>query len=99
MFLIVRKLLGSIIQTMWLTAPPDLVGFQLLPVRSLEVHAARLVLLRRESSRSCHLSTVEYEYNNGVTYGGSLTFAAEMTCRPRPLPSEAPSIIPGKSRT
>ena len=27
------------------------------------------------------------------------TFAAEMTCRPRPLPSLAPSIIPGKSRT
>ena len=28
----------------------------------------------------------------------SLVFAAEMTCRPRPLPSEAPSMIPGKSR-
>src|SRR3954453_10953701 len=26
------------------------------------------------------------------------TFAALMTCRPRPLPSEAPSMIPGKSR-
>ena len=28
----------------------------------------------------------------------SLVFAAEMTCRPRPLPSAAPSIIPGRSR-
>ena len=26
-----------------------------------------------------------------------LTFAALMTCRPRPLPSEAPSMIPGRS--
>jgi hypothetical protein len=29
---------------------------------------------------------------------GWLTFAALMTCLPRPLPSEAPSMIPGKSR-
>lgn len=28
----------------------------------------------------------------------SLVFAAEMTCRPRPLPSAAPSMIPGRSR-
>lgn len=27
------------------------------------------------------------------------TFAAEITCRPLPFPSEAPSMIPGKSRT
>lgn len=27
------------------------------------------------------------------------TFAAEITCRPRPFPSAAPSIIPGKSNT
>lgn len=27
----------------------------------------------------------------------SLVFAAEITCRPRPLPSAAPSMIPGKS--
>lgn len=27
----------------------------------------------------------------------SLVLAAEMTCRPRPLPSEAPSMIPGRS--
>lgn len=27
----------------------------------------------------------------------SLVLAAEITCRPRPLPSEAPSIIPGRS--
>jgi hypothetical protein len=25
--------------------------------------------------------------------------AVEMTCRPRPLPSAAPSMIPGRSRT
>ena len=29
----------------------------------------------------------------------SYTFAALMTCLPLPLPSEAPSMIPGKSRT
>lgn len=29
----------------------------------------------------------------------SLVFAAEITCRPLPLPSEAPSIIPGRSRS
>jgi hypothetical protein len=29
----------------------------------------------------------------------SLVFAALMTCLPRPLPSAAPSMIPGKSRT
>ena len=29
----------------------------------------------------------------------SLVFAAEMTCRPLPFPSAAPSIMPGKSRT
>lgn len=28
----------------------------------------------------------------------SLVFAAEMTCRPLPLPSAAPSMIPGRSR-
>ena len=28
----------------------------------------------------------------------SLVLAAEMTCRPRPFPSEAPSMIPGRSR-
>lgn len=29
----------------------------------------------------------------------SLVLAAEITCRPRPLPSEAPSMIPGRSRS
>src|SRR5690606_5996995 len=29
----------------------------------------------------------------------SLVFAAEMTCLPRPLPSDAPSMIPGRSRS
>jgi hypothetical protein len=40
-----------------------------------------------------------YQFVNEVIYRGNLTFAAEMTCRPLPFPSEAPSMIPGKSRT
>jgi len=40
-------------------------------------------------------------YPELVRVGGErerTTFAAEMTCLPRPFPSEAPSMIPGKSR-
>lgn len=40
-----------------------------------------------------------YVSNQSCREPDFLTFAALMTCLPRPLPSEAPSIIPGRSRT
>ena len=40
-----------------------------------------------------------HQYSRDRIEKHDITFAAEMTCLPRPLPSLAPSMMPGRSRT